>query len=94
VHLSEIAPHRIERAEDALKIGETVNARVLSIEDSPKGLRVKLSIKALMAQPEQTSSTAIPEEVLKGTITGANQGGLIVNTPVAAGGPAQGEVRQ
>ncbi len=83
VHISEVAAHRVERAEDVLKLGESVTARVLSVEDSPKGLRVRLSLKALA--PEAAAPTAIPEEVLKGTVSAANNGGLIVNTPKGEG---------
>jgi small subunit ribosomal protein S1 len=77
VHLSELAGHRVERAEDVLKHGETVTARVLSVEDHPKGLRVRLSLRALA--PEAPPAN-VPDEVLKGTVSAANQGGLIVNT--------------
>jgi polyribonucleotide nucleotidyltransferase len=47
VHISEIAPFRIARVEDALAIGETVKATVKEIDDQG---RVNLSIK--MADPE------------------------------------------
>jgi len=47
VHISEIAPFRIARVEDALQIGETVKAVVKEIDDQG---RVNLSIK--MADPE------------------------------------------
>jgi hypothetical protein len=66
VHLSELARHRVERAEDAVAIGDSVKARVLSVEASDKGPRVKLSIKALAA-PDAENAPA-PDEVLKATV--------------------------
>jgi len=83
VHLSEIAPHRVERPEDVLKLGESVSARVLSVEETPKGLRVRLSLKALKS--EQPPPAIAPDEVLKGTVTGHNNGGLLVSTAKGEG---------
>lgn len=83
VHVSEIAQHRVERVEDVLKLGESVTARVLSVEEHPKGLRVRLSLKAL--QPEQAPVAIAPDEVLKGAVTGHNNGGLLINTPKGEG---------
>ena len=82
IHISELAPHRIERAEDAVTLGETVKARVLSVEDSPKGLRVRLSLRALatpVATDEKKAAPA-PDEVLKATVTRATPHGLLVQT--------------
>lgn len=81
IHLSELAGHRVERAEDVLKLGETVTARVLSVEEHAKGLRVRLSLRALA--PE--APAPLPDEVLKGTVVTANQGGLIISTPSGEG---------
>jgi small subunit ribosomal protein S1 len=81
IHLSELAPHRIERAEDVVTAGETVRARVLSVEDSPKGLRVRLSLRALAAPTEKANEKAPPvDEVLKATVTRATPHGLLVQT--------------
>jgi small subunit ribosomal protein S1 len=89
VHLSELAAHRVERAEDAVKLGERVRARVLSVEDSPKGLRVRLSLRALLAQPEAAApgspAGAPPEEVLVGQVTRVLQHGVVVQTPRGEG---------
>ncbi|MBI3573657.1 polyribonucleotide nucleotidyltransferase [Candidatus Kaiserbacteria bacterium] len=54
VHVSEIAPFRIARVEDALQIGETVKAVVKEIDDQG---RVNLSIK--MIDPEFASRKGI-----------------------------------
>lgn len=87
IHLSELAPHRVERAEDVLRVGERVTARVLLVEESPKGLKVRLSLRALQA----AAAVAAPagagpvEEVLKGTVTRAAQHGVFVQTSLGEG---------
>jgi small subunit ribosomal protein S1 len=84
IHLSELAPHRVERAEDVVRVGERVRARVLSVEDSPKGLRVRLSLKA--AAVEAAAAAPAPaEQVLAGVVTRAAQHGIFVQTPVGEG---------
>jgi len=44
VHISEIAPYRINKVSDALKIGQKVKVKVISIDEQG---RINLSIKAL-----------------------------------------------
>jgi len=83
VHISELARHRVERAEDAVTVGDAVKARVLSVEPSDKGPRVKLSIKALVA-PDAASKPA-PDEVLKATVVAAVARGVQVTTPKGDG---------
>jgi small subunit ribosomal protein S1 len=78
VHLSELAWRRVERAEDAVQLGERVRVRVLSVEDSERGPRVRLSLRAL--QPPDPSATAQPDEVLKGKVIASVGGGITVAT--------------
>lgn len=86
IHLSELAPHRVERAEDVLTLGEQVRARVLSVEDSPKGLRVRLSLRAMSASAPKAEAPKAPvDEVLVGTVTRAVQHGVYVQTPRGEG---------
>lgn len=81
IHLSELAPHRIERTEDVVRVGEQLRMRVLSVDDTPKGLRVRLSLKALAAATGPAAPAAPPlEEVLVGTVTRATQHGVFVQT--------------
>ncbi len=42
VHISELAPYRVNRVEDIVKIGETIPVKVLSLDDSGK---IRLSLK-------------------------------------------------
>jgi small subunit ribosomal protein S1 len=90
IHLSELAPHRVERAEDVLRPGERVTARVLSIEDSPKGLRIRLSLRAMQAQaasnaPAQAQQPLPVDEVYTGSVTRAASFGVFVQTPIGEG---------
>jgi small subunit ribosomal protein S1 len=83
VHISELARHRVERAEDAVTIGDTVRARVLSVEPSDKGPRVKLSMKVLVA-PDATHAPA-PDEVLRASVISVAARGVTVSTPKGEG---------
>ena len=49
VHISQCAPTRINKVEDAVNVGDVVNVKVLSID--PEAKRISLSIRALM-EPE------------------------------------------
>jgi ribosomal protein S1 len=83
VHLSELAWRRVERAEDAVQLGERVRARVLSIDESDRGPRVRLSLRALLA-PEPIAKPA-PEEVLRAKVVASVAGGVTVTTPKGEG---------
>jgi len=48
VHISELAPRRVEKVTDVVKIGDVVKVKVLSSENG----RTSLSIKALLPRPE------------------------------------------
>ncbi len=52
VHISELAPHRVERVEDVVKLGDDVKVKFLS---SDKMGKMKLSIKATLA-PAQNNT--------------------------------------
>ena len=81
-HISELAPHRVERPEDVVQTGEQVTARVLSIEDSPKGPKVRLSLKA---HKSGGAPAPRPDEVLTGTVSKLVPGGAIISTPKGDG---------
>lgn len=83
VHVSELAHHRIERAEDAVSAGDRVAVRVLAIEHGDKGLRVRLSMKARVDAPEPPTVQA--DEVLEAVVVKATGGGVIVSTPKGDG---------
>jgi small subunit ribosomal protein S1 len=83
VHISELSHHRIDRAEDAVTVGQPVTVRVLSVEEGPKGMRVRLSIKAREQAPHVDAPA--PDEVLTGSVVRSAGSGVIVSTPKGEG---------
>jgi small subunit ribosomal protein S1 len=82
-HISELG-RRVQRPEDALELGEKVNARLISVEDGPKGPRIKLSLKSQEGGSSTAPATA-PDEVLKAQVIASNSAGVTVNTPKGEG---------
>jgi small subunit ribosomal protein S1 len=82
-HISELG-RRVQRPEDALELGEKVNARLLSVEDGPKGPRIKLSLKS-QDGPSAAAPATAPDEVLKAQVIATNSAGVTVNTPKGEG---------
>ena len=58
MHVSEIAHHRVSSVRDVLSIGQTVNVKVLNVEE---GGKIKLSMKALIENPNPDGGSAAPE---------------------------------
>ncbi len=56
IHISQIADHRIEKPQDVLKIGDTVNVKITEIDFDKH--RVSLSMRALLEDQEETESSA------------------------------------
>ena len=46
IHISQIADHRVEKPGDVLSEGETVDAKIIAIDEENK--KVSLSIRALL----------------------------------------------
>jgi 4-hydroxy-3-methylbut-2-enyl diphosphate reductase len=51
IHISQIAPHRLEKVEDALRVGDVVEAKILEINAEKH--KISLSRKALLAVEEK-----------------------------------------
>ena len=83
VHVSELAWRRVERAEDAVQLGERVRVRVLSVEETDRGPRVRLSLRALQAP--DPAAMPVPDEVLKAKVIASVGGGITVTTPKGDG---------
>lgn len=56
VHISQIAWERVEKVEDALKVGQEVSAKVLELDLESK--RISLSIKELLEKPAKPAPVA------------------------------------
>ena len=53
IHISELAPYRVERVEDVVKIGDVVSVKVISVDEQG---RINLSLKELRAERPRFSS--------------------------------------
>ncbi len=61
VHVSELSWDRVSRPQDLLRPGDAVQVQVLKIEqDSKKGERVSLSVRALSPRPEPKAAPEAP----------------------------------
>lgn len=61
IHISEIANERIEKVADKLKVGDTVEAKIIEIDEEKN--RISLSVKALLAPVEEAEVAEKTEEV-------------------------------
>lgn len=82
VHVSELADGRVEKPEDAVKIGDKHTFKVIEI--APDGTRISLSLrKALRTQKMQQLE---PGTVLEGTVSGIAPFGAFVDIGVGRDG--------
>ncbi|MDK4613517.1 S1 RNA-binding domain-containing protein, partial [Kingella kingae] len=58
VHISQITHERVKNVSDYLQVGQTVSVKALEVDD--RG-RVRLSMKALLPQPEQQQAAPSDE---------------------------------
>jgi len=79
-HISELASRRIERAEDAVTVGDRVTARILSVEQTPRGPNVRVSLKDDKTPAGTSDVKEDAHEVLKGKVVRAIAGGILVET--------------
>ncbi len=78
VHISELARGRVERVEDVVNVDDNVTVRVLAIEETEKGPRVRLSLKALLAPAKRDKAGR--DEVLKAKVTRTSSFGVFIET--------------
>ena len=63
IHISQIAATRIAKPEDALTIGDVVDAKIIAIDEEKK--KVSLSIRALIEEvAEEAAEDAVAEETV------------------------------
>lgn len=65
IHISQIADKRIEKTEDALKVGDVVTAKITDADWDAK--KISLSIRALIAPPAEEKAEEAVEEVPEDT---------------------------
>jgi small subunit ribosomal protein S1 len=80
VHVSEIAPHHVNRVKDELTVGQEVEAMVLAVDPAKK--RISLSIRAAIAagapEPRQAQAGHTPE----GAANRVTPGGAVEEPPL------------
>ncbi len=85
IPISELSTTRVEKPDDIVSIGETVEAQVLSIDRNEKGLSLRLSMKALQAKEGDAGPKPQVDEILEGKVVKHVPGGLIVATSKGEG---------
>lgn len=82
IHVSELAEGRVEKAEDAVKIGDKFQFKVLEVD--PAGARISLSLrKAMRTQRMQQLDTGM---IVEGTVSGLAPFGAFVDIGVGRDG--------
>ncbi|MBX0328091.1 S1 RNA-binding domain-containing protein [Oscillochloris sp. ZM17-4] len=82
IHVSELAEGRVEKPEDAVKVGEQFNFKILEID--PDGTRISLSLRRAMRT--QRMQGLEPGQVLDGTVSGLAPFGAFVDIGVGRDG--------
>jgi|GEM_PF-461238 len=82
VHISELAEGRIEKAEDAVQVGERYTFKVLEVD--PEGKRISLSLRR--AQRTQRMQQLEPGTLMDGTVSGIAPFGAFVDVGVGRDG--------
>ena len=65
IHISQIANKHVEKIAEVLTVGETVDAKIIEIDEDKK--RVSLSMRALLSEEEQKKEKAVEEETVEET---------------------------
>jgi len=82
VHISELAEGRIERAEDAVQVGQTYTFKLLEVD--AEGTRISLSLRR--AQRTQRMQQLDKGQIVEGTISGIAPFGAFVDIGVGRDG--------
>ncbi|HMQ35545.1 MAG TPA: S1 RNA-binding domain-containing protein, partial [Chloroflexaceae bacterium] len=82
IHVSELAEGRVEKAEDAVKVGDRFQFKVLEVD--PEGTRISLSLRR--AQRTQKMQGLEPGQVIEGTVSGIAPFGAFVDIGVGRDG--------
>ena len=82
IHVSELAEGRVEKPEDAVKVGDRLQFKVLEVD--PEGTRISLSLRR--AQRTQKMQGLEVGQVLEGTVSGIAPFGAFVDIGVGRDG--------
>ena len=59
IHISQLADHRVEKAEDAVKVGDIVDVKITAVDDDKQ--KVSLSIRQALAAADEAVEEAAEE---------------------------------
>ena len=82
VHISELAEGRVEKAEDAVQVGQTYTFKILELDS--EGSRISLSLRR--ASREQRLLQLEPGQIVEGTVSGIAPFGAFVDIGVGRDG--------
>jgi predicted RNA-binding protein with RPS1 domain len=82
VHISELSETRVERAEDAVQVGQTYTFKLLEVD--AEGTRISLSLRR--AQRAQRMQSLEKNQILEGTVSGISPFGAFVDIGVGRDG--------
>ncbi len=82
IHVSELAEGRVEKPEDAVKVGDRLQFKVLEVD--PEGARISLSLRR--AQRTQKMQGLEVGQILEGTVSGIAPFGAFVDIGVGRDG--------
>ncbi|MFQ3661814.1 MAG: S1 RNA-binding domain-containing protein [Chloroflexaceae bacterium] len=82
IHVSELAEGRVEKPEDAVKVGDRLQFKVLEVD--PEGTRISLSLRR--AQRSQKMQSLEVGQILEGTVSGIAPFGAFVDIGVGRDG--------
>jgi transcriptional accessory protein Tex/SPT6 len=82
IHISELSEGRVEKPEDAVKVGERYQFKVLEIDG--EGTRISLSLRR--AQRTQRMQQLEPGQIIEGTVSGIATFGAFVDIGVGRDG--------
>ena len=68
VHISQLTRRRVESPAEVVEVGQQVRVQVVKMEETEKGLRIGLSMKALEADPWDAGLPFQEGDVLPGTV--------------------------
>jgi small subunit ribosomal protein S1 len=68
IHISQLTRRRVESPAEVVEVGQQVRVQVVKMEETEKGLRIGLSMRALEADPWDTGLPIQEGQVLTGTV--------------------------
>ena len=88
VHVSELAPHRVNSVEEVVKVGDAVNVKVLEVDPNSKRISLTMRVDEPMPQERERPAPRAADQSL-----GGDRPAPFPSAPSFSGPPALGEGR-